>query len=627
MFAGIHRSRNGKVTPTGVGRICNWTPDIKGPPADDYPSFGAYQRSLTLKCDEGEPGIITWTPDKNTPDTVYYQCFTHRYLGWKINVVDACDGQTQASNREEVYVDIEAEPSIKHEQKLYPSENFLHQHEKDLIKHHNMNGAPPKVHAEIQKNGEFNKLITEGIRAAEMLEDSILREQRQNETKVKLPQSIGIESHDDKELIEAIAKIPPSDGRPQHRPPPRRQPVPQSGPPVFLRPPQSINYPFYAPVKLPQRRPIAHERRPVNRKPISPYLLPQQSIMINHYKKPSFGPPPMGVRNYMKSKMPPVPPKPMAPVLLLGEPTEIKPTQRLPTPELVIGKPSKTQIDISPQYKFKKNQEPPRQYKHQQHKKTEKYPTRSPFKDPFDIKTDSIQLREASNTGFKADTIIVESGFRPIFRREDVVHRETSSEESGERRVPNKERRIPNGERRVPSISRRSDNFEGSEEESDDGLLINEEAKSQFFEPMFIPSPRDSIALPLVNNTDDQDDHMVADASERHDSFYLPPGESKRSVSYDAKAVLDTSLLNDPSPSQNDFIKLSSKTKQFIKDTPQFAPFTGELPKDLMLQLSAARSDSGGSKNKSLVISTKLSAVRTNDGTRRKRKLVEKRTK
>ena len=59
--------------PTGVGRLCNWTPDPKQPPADEFASFGAYQRTLTLECDEGEPGVVQWTPDKNTPDTVYYQ--------------------------------------------------------------------------------------------------------------------------------------------------------------------------------------------------------------------------------------------------------------------------------------------------------------------------------------------------------------------------------------------------------------------------------------------------------------------------------------------------------------------------------------------------------------------------
>ncbi|OXU29814.1 hypothetical protein TSAR_013407 [Trichomalopsis sarcophagae] len=104
IFAGVRRQR-GVVRPTGVGRLCNWVPDQSQPEADEFTSFGAYQRTLTLECDPGEPGIVTWTPDKNTPDTVYYQCFTHRYLGWKIHVHDSCDTQRgSASEQQEVRV-------------------------------------------------------------------------------------------------------------------------------------------------------------------------------------------------------------------------------------------------------------------------------------------------------------------------------------------------------------------------------------------------------------------------------------------------------------------------------------------------------------------------------------------
>lgn len=73
IYAGVRRTRSGELLPTGVGRLCNWTPDTAGPEADEFPSFGAYQRSLTLVCEEGNPGVVTWIPDKNTPDTVYYQ--------------------------------------------------------------------------------------------------------------------------------------------------------------------------------------------------------------------------------------------------------------------------------------------------------------------------------------------------------------------------------------------------------------------------------------------------------------------------------------------------------------------------------------------------------------------------
>lgn len=642
VFAGIHRARNGKVTPTGVGRICNWTPDQKGPTADEYPSFGAYQRSLTLKCDEGEPGIITWTPDENTPDTVYYQCFTHRYLGWKINVHDSCDNPVEASEREEVFVDAEAEPSVRQETKLFPSENFLQQHEKDLIKHHNMNGAPPspKITAEMQKNGEFDKLITHGIRAAEALEETLLKERQMNGTKpVSMPTAV----HNDATVIgdekeNNATKIIHNVPKPFLRP---RRPIPphlfsSSGMPIFLRPPSGPGFPFYPPgpmpMKLAQRRPIGMEIRTVSRKPVSPYLLPQQSMVVNHYKRPnglpphSHGPPPMGIRNYMKSKSPPVPPKPMAPVLLLGEPTEIKPTYKKSSSDVVIGKPSKTQVEISPMIKQKLQKTPPRPPHKYPMKKNEKpilqHSPRSPFKDPFDMKKEVMPYDDVPNTGFKEDTIIVESGFRPIFRREDVKKPDDSMEESDGERISAS----------IPSISRRSDDFVDSDEYVGE-LLTNEEPQKQFFEPMFIPSPRDSIALPLVNDTQEEtsdDDTMVAEASERQEFFYLPPNESKRSVvAYDAKAVLDTSLLNDPLPSQNDFVKLSSKTKQFIKDTPQFAPFTGEIPSDLREMLLQSSGSSGSSrsssssspsvvsKDRTSSISTKLSAVKTNDGTRR----------
>ena len=73
IFAGAVQNKRGEVRPTGVGRLCNWTPDPDQPPADEFHSFGAYQRTLRLECDAGNPGIIQWTVDKDTPDTVYYQ--------------------------------------------------------------------------------------------------------------------------------------------------------------------------------------------------------------------------------------------------------------------------------------------------------------------------------------------------------------------------------------------------------------------------------------------------------------------------------------------------------------------------------------------------------------------------
>lgn len=90
VFAGVSQDRDGNPVPTGLGRLCEWVED-PNQPAAAFNSFGAYQRTLQLNCEEGQPGVIQWTPDANTPDTVYYQCYTHRYLGWKIRVMDRCE--------------------------------------------------------------------------------------------------------------------------------------------------------------------------------------------------------------------------------------------------------------------------------------------------------------------------------------------------------------------------------------------------------------------------------------------------------------------------------------------------------------------------------------------------------
>lgn len=90
VFAGVQKTRGGGTEATATGRLCEWKEDPKQP-AKKFSSFGAYQRSLSLNCQEGQPGILQWTPDRQTPDVVYYQCYTHRYLGWRIRVHNTCN--------------------------------------------------------------------------------------------------------------------------------------------------------------------------------------------------------------------------------------------------------------------------------------------------------------------------------------------------------------------------------------------------------------------------------------------------------------------------------------------------------------------------------------------------------
>lgn len=98
VFAGIGITRRGDLVPTAEGRLCEWkidTRQTKKP--EDFDDFFQFQRTLSLQCNSGEPGVLHWKPDKNTPDTVYYQCYSHRLFGWKIRVVDSCDHLASAS--------------------------------------------------------------------------------------------------------------------------------------------------------------------------------------------------------------------------------------------------------------------------------------------------------------------------------------------------------------------------------------------------------------------------------------------------------------------------------------------------------------------------------------------------
>ena len=40
---------------------------------DDYEAFDDYRDTLNLNCEPGEAARLTFTPDSNWPDEVYYQ--------------------------------------------------------------------------------------------------------------------------------------------------------------------------------------------------------------------------------------------------------------------------------------------------------------------------------------------------------------------------------------------------------------------------------------------------------------------------------------------------------------------------------------------------------------------------
>lgn len=51
------------------------------------PGAAAYSEGVTNNDATGN-AILTFTPDENTPDTLYYQCHAHEYMGYRIIISD-----------------------------------------------------------------------------------------------------------------------------------------------------------------------------------------------------------------------------------------------------------------------------------------------------------------------------------------------------------------------------------------------------------------------------------------------------------------------------------------------------------------------------------------------------------
>lgn len=483
-----------------------------------------------------------------------------RYLGWKINVLDSCD-EAQASDVDKVYAEpefdvLEGESSIRHETKIKPNDIFLSKHEKDLIKNHNMNSAPPKIQIDLQKNNEITRLIADGIRAAEALEESIAYKNKN----VTLYEEHLNENKNYPNLQQQEINIP----------------FDRPGLPVFLRPPQ--NGPIFRPVKLPMRRPINFsDRRPIQRQQPSyrPIIFPQPSIIVNHYKKPVS---PI-LRPFMKTK--PII-NSIASVLLLGKSTEINTSTRKNSPYPVNYNKFPMKVpysDLQPLINSKKVEQPILKEK-KSVSKDPTHPTKPQHKNVYKthyekIDEDEYRRKEAINTGFHPESVKVESGFIPILKKQDTD--DVYDEEDDESFLDGNRRNDKNIE----------------DEIEDKTLYMNHHASpdKKDFEPMFFPSPPDGITKKKEHLTGDLIDMDVEDgedkmavAAERQDIYYLPPRQEDKTpartvVTYDGKAVLDTSLINSESTKFNpNLYNVGLKTEQLVRDTPQYGPFHGEVP-------------------------------------------------
>lgn len=89
VFAGVEFDSEGFPIPTAAGSLCEWKHQTIDKWAESE-TFADYMKTLILECDREveQPANLTWTVPLDAPNTLYYQCYTHNSLGWRIKVVD-----------------------------------------------------------------------------------------------------------------------------------------------------------------------------------------------------------------------------------------------------------------------------------------------------------------------------------------------------------------------------------------------------------------------------------------------------------------------------------------------------------------------------------------------------------
>ncbi|CAL7938167.1 unnamed protein product [Xylocopa violacea] len=627
IFAGAQRQR-GVYRPTGVGRLCNWVPDENQPLADEFSSFGAYQRTLTLKCDTGEPGFVEWTPDENTPDTVYYQCFTHRYLGWKINVHDSCDvAEAAASESHAVYVDphnqrapvdLDSSASIRESSKVTPTAEFLQQH---LHHPHGEHGGLRYSYYPPTNPGKLSTSYTQLLTTANNNDYMRLKsspppppplppqyeEQYHSRPSYGMP-DIAVAPHRHEVRVKETYHAHLDEDLQQHRnnhhhhhhhhyqhhlhqlPPPIYREQSMMGATTRLTPAypgrQQITAIEQEILRQPSNqqlsnlvpdnpRPMSHGPKYTYPTATSPQILyprPVPHHYANNYHHLYHQPPPPHHYHHQQDprsqlmiiKRPVLTRRPM---LQTAHPMPPQPTIPLPSRPVFIERKKAVYRPSVSAYGRRTAEKLSPPGDNPQISKLKKVDAKQRTK--LEAKVSNLDgpnafvtpMKPARNTGFNPDSIVIESGFKPI--------------------IKNFEMSTGVAESRVSDV-----NVEQEEED-----VRVEEAPSRqpidSFEPVFIPSP----PVPTVETVKKQkrksangkarevdDMEMAAD---RVNAYYLPPSSSDPPssevlITFDGKRLKDSSLARSISDiEEHSKSKLSSDV---LSRTPQFGRFKGELP-------------------------------------------------
>lgn len=637
------------------------------------------------------------------------QCFTHRYLGWKINVLDECDvegEESRVAERVAAPEDLQQQESVQVHSRLPPADNFLDHRtklEKIINTKTTYNGfssdrdedvltgeVRPDAHREFELPAVSTGQMRDVIRTVETMESRLRAGLPRNATRAPAMYQVYEDEPEsaperplresDEYVVEPM-RLPgfflPHDQKPltlqtvmrpgPHRPnvrPPFRRPAPpeiklRRPPPMHQKP--GSGYPLSMPSSNPNHGPPKkpYGKTPYGRphgmgRPPQSNVPPMKGMPPLPHGKPMFYPGmskqgpkiqsgPVQTIIMGKPSSPTVPAPSQSQTLSLGHTDFVvnqvvksqitlpgvgepiaqssAPTTFISQPDqIILGKPMDNPVPLDQQMAPAKHHNiilpptpPPRPKS-----TTLRINIPSDQSSSSDVKssdflgesTEPETFHPAVNTGFKPNTIVIESGFKPIIR-EPLMDRVGDYDDGGSNR------------REDTDVE--DDYEEAPQYISNHAYETPSDKMTESFEPMFIPSPLDQ-QLPTDDRTKEvfPKNHAKEDRphpvyvktenelnalfskknmekevpsdmimeSDRVSPQYLPPdpklpkehsqklsADEETFTTYDGKTVSASTLISVPDTKAPKLFssKLPANSELLLK-TPQFGPFKGEIP-------------------------------------------------
>jgi hypothetical protein len=482
------------------------------------------------------------------------QCFTHRYLGWKINVHDRCEENEGAGSElipSHAYPDEEeliSRPSQRVATRVKPDFGPQSLNNRGKTKFGQKESFPYEIVKPTVETNNASEVHV--IPVTEMVEDipqesTTLRQVTESTLTDYTPSALPLINRPGMNHLRNNY----NNVRPNRRPPPHMQDHHMVGVRPRPTPQQAMMHMAF----LNQRPVHQMQGRPpmmVKKQMVKQQQRPQQGYSPQGFSQQGF--PQQGFPQRLPQIMPQAMPLPQ----VLPQASVLSPARLSPKPHYV--------------HKYKKPVHPTTPVESLLQEKRKLQPSQMIAQSSEEI---TPRLPLAVNTGFDPGSLVIEGGFRPILTQNQSVAQDRISEDVGDY----------------------EDNVEGV-------IMMDdaEEHKSQteMFEPMFIPSPLDSnqkhskkpttepvkkvsrkpprrviVVRRPTYQEEDEDELMDEAAQESADSFYVAPRKRTTLLTYDGKPVTGADVPAVPPPPRT-----PSRGSAVLQSGPQFGPFRGEKP-------------------------------------------------